>query len=306
MRTAPFAELFDTCRRHRHLLLMFAIPFLLLVIFSYIPMYGAVIAFKDFRMSDGIFGSAWAGMDILKRLFLGPDFLRVLRNTVLISLLKLITGFVAPIVLALMLNELRLQGYKRAIQTFSYLPYFFSWVILGGILKLLLAPAGPVNVLLTSMHLPAIPFLTDNTWFIFTMVVTAVWQAVGYGAVIYLAALAGIPPTLYEAAMVDGATRWRQTLHVTLPCLVPTMVVLFILSLGGILSAGFDQIYNLYSPVVYETADIIDTYVLRQMIAMDFSLASGAGLFKAVVGLALIVGANSLANRLTRGEQGLW
>jgi len=285
---------------------MFLVPFTVLAIFNYVPMYGAVIAFKDFRMSDGIFGSAWAGLDIFRRLFLGPDFLRVLRNTLVISVLKLLAGFVAPIVLALMLNELRWQGYKRAIQTFSYLPYFFSWVILGGILKLLLAPAGPVNVLLTSLHLAAVPFLTDNAWFIVTIVVTAVWQAVGYGAVIYLAALSGISPTLYEAAMVDGASRWRQTVHVTLPCLAPTMIVLFILSLGGILSAGFDQIYNLYSPVVYQASDIIDTYVLRQMIAMDFSLASGAGLFKAVVGLALIVGANSLANRLTRGEQGLW
>jgi len=292
--------------RHRGLLLMFLIPFLLLVVFNYVPMYGIVLAFKDFRMSDGIFGSRWTGLETFRRLFLGPDFLKVLRNTITISVLKLITGFVAPIVLALMLNELRLKRYKLAVQTLSYLPYFFSWVILGGILKLLLSPGGPVNSLLVSLHLGAIPFLTDNTWFIVTLVVTAVWQSVGYGAVIYLAAISGISPTLYEAAMVDGAGRWRQTLHITLPSLVPSMVVLFILSLGGILNAGFDQIYNLYSPVVYRTADIVDTYVLRQMFAMDFSLAAGAGLFKSVVGLALIVGTNIVANRISRGEQGLW
>ncbi|MEI6809181.1 MAG: ABC transporter permease subunit [bacterium] len=299
-------DIFRTCYRHRYILLMILPPLLLILLFCYVPMYGAVIAFKNFKMSDGIFGSEWTGLETFRRLFLGPDFLRVLGNTLVISILKLLVGFVAPIALALMLNEVRLRRYKLFVQTLSYLPCFFSWIILGGILKLLLSPGGPVNSLLVSMNINSIPFLTNNTWFVVTLIASAVWQGVGYGAVIYLAALSGISPTLYEAAMVDGAGRWRQTLHITLPCLVPTMIVLFILSLGGILNAGFDQIFNLYSPVVYQGADIIDTYVLRQMIAMDFSVATAAGLFKAVVGMVLIVGANSVANRVTRGEQGLW
>ena len=295
-----------TVMNHRCLLAMFMIPATVLIIFCYLPMFGGLIAFKEFRMSEGVLGSAWSGVGNFVRLFTGADFLRALRNTLTISLLRMGTGFFAPILLALMLNEVRLTWYKRGIQTLSYLPFFFSWVILGGIFKIVFSVDGPINAVVAALGCEPIQFMADKTWFLVVLIVTGIWQGAGYGAVIYLAALAGISPTLYEAAMVDGAGRWRQMLHITLPGLVPTMVVLLILSLGGVLNAGFDQIYNTYNPLVYQTSDIIDTYILRRMATMDYGLATAAGLFKGVVGLALIVGANRLANRLSGGEHGVW
>ena len=292
--------------KHRHVLIMFMIPLAFLVVFRYTPMYGLIIAFKEFRMNQGLLGSAWCGLENFRGLLSGGDFLRALRNTILISLMRLSFGFVAPIVLALLLNELRVHWYKRTIQTLTYLPFFFSWVILGGIFKMVFSVDGPINDLLSGLGLEKIQFLAHKGWFLAMIIGTGIWQTVGYGAVIYLAALAGISPALYEAAMVDGAGRWRQTLHITLPCLIPTVVVLFILNLGGLLDAGFEQIYNLYNPIVYETSDILDTYVLRRLVTMDYGLGTAAGLFKSVVGLMLVVGANSLANRVSGGEHGVW
>jgi putative aldouronate transport system permease protein len=305
-RHAGDSSFWKTVLTHRCLLVMFLIPAVFVIVFNYLPMVGAIIAFKEFRMSEGVFGSTWSGFANFASLFTGTDFLRALRNTVIISFLRLTTGFFAPVILALMLNEVRLQCFKRTVQSLTYIPFFFSWVILGGIFKLLFAIDGPVNAVLTACGGDAIQFMADKTWFVVVLIVTGIWQGLGYGAVIYLAALAGISPTLYEAARVDGAGRWQQMLHITLPSLVPTMVVLFILGLGQFLSAGFDQIYNMYNPLVYETTDIIDTYVLRRMVAMDYSLVTAAGLFKGVIGMMLIVGANRLANRYSGGEQGIW
>ncbi len=296
----------NKCRQHGGKLMMLAIPFALLITFSYIPMTGIVIAFKDFKMTQGIIGSEWNGLDNFRRLFLGPDFLLALRNTLTISVLRLGVGFFAPIILALMMNEVRLSSYKRGVQTLTYLPHFISWVILGGIFLMLLAVDGPINTLVKAMGGNAVPFLTNDAWFIFILIATGVWQGVGYGSVIYLAALSGIDPQLYEAAVVDGAGRWKQTTKITIPCLIPTMITLFILSLGSLLNAGFDQIFNMYSVPVFDVADILDTYVLRRLIGMDYSLATAAGLFKSVVGMALVIGANSFARMLSKGEQGVW
>lgn len=305
--TAPLTgSWYAPYRQHRGKLLMLAIPFAFVIVFSYIPMAGVVIAFKDFRMSAGIIASPWNGVDNFHRLFLGQDFLLALRNTLTISLLKLGFGFFAPILLALLLNEVRLNGYKRGIQTLTYLPHFISWVVLSGIFLMLFGIDGPINTLLKHLGGKAIPFLTEDVWFVVLVVATAVWQSVGYGSIIYLAALSGIDPTLYEAAVVDGAGRWKQTLHITLPSLFPTIITLFILSLGGVLNAGFDQIFNLYSVPVYDVGDILDTYVLRRLISLDYGLATAAGVFKSVVGMALIIGANALAKRLSKGEQGVW
>lgn len=279
---------------------------LLIFVFHYIPMYGLSIAFKDFRMDLGILASPWIGLDHFARLFGSEEFLRALRNTLVISLLHLSLGFCAPLVLAILLNEVRLQGYKRGVQTLTYLPHFFSWVILGGIVLMVLAMDGPVNALLAALGTERIQFLTSDGWFLFTLIASGVWQGAGFGSVVYLAALSGISPSLYEAATVDGANRWQQVRHITLPSLKPTIVVLFILSLGGVLNAGFDQIYNLYNPLVYDVADILDTYVLRRLQTMDYSLGAAAGCFKAVVGFTLILLANTLARRLSGGEQGLW
>jgi putative aldouronate transport system permease protein len=309
--------------KQRGLLVLVLPCMLLLILFQYVPMAGLAIAFKEFNLSVGILRSPWIGLENFQRLFSNVDFPRALLNTFIISMLRLVFGFFAPIMLALMLNEVRLEGFKRSIQTLTYLPYFFSWVILGGIFVMMFAGDGPINTLLQMAahafnhyamlhhqhaHLleQPIEFVGKSVPFIVILIVTGIWQGTGFGAVIYLAALSGISPDLYEAASIDGASRWQQLLHVTLPALVPTMVVLFILSLGGILNAGFDQIYNMYNSMVYNVSDIIDTYVLRHTIAMDFSLSTAAGLFKSVVGMVFICSANWLAGRLSKGEQGIW
>ena len=295
-----------THRRHRELILLVVPVMAFFVLFNYGPMIGLVIAFKEFMMSHGILRSPWVGMENFRSLFASEEFPRVLRNTAVIGVLRLAFGFFVPVLLALMLNEVRVAWFKRGIQTLTYLPYFFSWVILGGIFLMLLGSDGPLNALIQRADHSPVNFLSDGGWFLTVLIVTAVWQSAGYAAVIYLAALAGIDPGLYEAAAADGAGRWRQTIHVTLPCLVPTIVVLLILSLAGILSAGFDQIYNMYNPMVYDVADIIDTYVVRRMQTLDYGLAAAAGMFKSVVGLVLVVGANWLARRISNGEQGIW
>jgi putative aldouronate transport system permease protein len=297
---------FEHYRRHWGLISM-AVPVLaFFLLFHYVPMVGLVIAFKDYVMSDGIFGSAWIGLDNFARLFSSEDFPRAVGNTLTISILRLGIGFFFPVILALLLNEVRQAGYKRSIQTLTYLPHFFSWVILGGIFLMIFGGGGPINAAVKLLGGKTIAFLTDDAWFITILIVTGIWQGAGWGAIIYLASLSGIAPELYEAATIDGANRWQQTLHITIPCLVPTMITLFILSLGGILTAGFDQIYNMYNPMVFDVADIVDTYVLRRMMALDLSLATAAGMFKGVVGLVLVVGANFFARKISKGEQGVW
>ncbi|MFZ4776564.1 MAG: ABC transporter permease [Terrimicrobiaceae bacterium] len=276
------------------------------LLFHYVPMLGLVIAFKDYVISDGIFGSAWVGWDNFERLFSSEDFPNAVRNTLTISILRLVCGFFAPVILALLLNEVRLSGYKRSIQTLTYLPHFFSWVILAGIFLMIFGGGGPVNSVVKLLGLQPVTFLTDDVAFIAILIVTGIWQGAGWGAIIYLASLSGISPDLYEAAVIDGANRWKQTLHITLPSLVPTMITLFILSLGGIMTAGFDQIYNMYNPLVFNVADIIDTYVLRRLMGLDLSLATAAGMFQGVVGMVLIVGANIFARKISKGEQGVW
>ena len=226
-------------RRHKGLLLLVAPGLAFLLVFNYLPMFGLVLAFKEFRLSAGILGSEWSGLENFSRLFGGADFPNALRNTVTISLLRLLFGFFAPIALALMLNEIRVSWYKRTVQTVTYIPYFLSWVILGGIFLMIFSQSGPANQISQLFGVSPIEFLTNDFWFIVVVIVTGIWQAAGYGAVIYLAALAGISPDLYEAAVVDGAGRWKQTLHITIPGLVPTIITLFILNLRPRAQRGF-------------------------------------------------------------------
>lgn len=292
--------------RHRGLLLMLVPGMVFFFIFHYIPMSGIIIAFKDFNLREGIMGSQWNGLENFRRLFLGKGFPDALRNTVIISALRLGCGFFAPIILALLLNEIRLSWYKRTIQTLTYLPFFFSWVILGGIFLAVFSSGGPINSVVKFFGGEPVRFLDSDGWFLFVLISTGIWQGVGYGAIIYLASLSGIDPGLYEAAVVDGAGRWKQTIHVTIPCMIPTICTLFLLSLGGVLDAGFDQIFNMYNRNVHDVADIIDTYVLRRLATMDFTLGAAAGVFKSVVGLILIMIVNSIVSRTSDGELGLW
>ena len=292
--------------KHRDLFLMFLPCLLFFALFKYVPMGGLTIAFKDYNMSLGVLRSPWAGLAHFRELFTGEEFLHVLRNTLVISFLKLIFGFGAPIVLALLLNEIRVRWYAKGVQTLTLLPHFFSWVILAGIFRLMFAHSGAVNEFLHGLFGFRIDWLTSPGWFVFMLVATEIWKGVGYGAIIYLAALAGIPVQLYEAASIDGASRWRQTLHITLPSLIPTIITLAILSLGRILTAGFDQIYNLYNPAVYNVAEILDTYVLRRLTQLDFEAGTAASLFMSFTGMALIITVNKIAKKLSGGEQGVF
>lgn len=276
-------------------------------IFDYIPMGGLMIAFKDYSIKNGILGSPWIGMGHFDTLFGGSEFLLVLRNTLMISIIKIICGFFAPVIFALLLNEIRSKFLSRGIQSLSLLPYLFSWVILASIFRLTFSNSGPVNELLILIGVDKpVNWLSDDVWFIFVIVVTDIWKGLGIGAIIYLASIASIPLELYKAAKIDGANRFQQMLFITLPQLKPTMITLLILSMGGFLSAGFDQIYNMYNPLVYDVADIIDTYVLRMLTDLNFEIATAAGMFKSVVAVILIMISNSVSKWLTNGEQGLY
>ena len=290
----------------RSLLWMLLPGIVLFGVFCYGPLFGLLIAFKEFSMSAGVLGSPWCGLENFSRLFASHNFWNALWNTLFISVLRLTFGFIAPIVLALMLNEVRIGWFRRSIQTLTYIPYFLSWVILGGIFMMLFAGNGPVNRLVVAAGGESIPFLSNGFWFIAVVIGTGIWQSAGYGAVIYLAALSGIDPTLYEAAVVDGASRFQQIRQITIPALMPTIVVLFILNLGQILNAGFDQIYNMYNPMVYDVSDILDTFILRRLIELDFGVATAAGLFKSLIGMVLIVAANYAVRLFSRNEHGIW
>jgi putative aldouronate transport system permease protein len=254
-------------------------------------MAGIIIAFQKFIPAKGLFGNQkWIGLDNFRYVFQLPNFSSVLWNTVSISLMKIALGIVIPIVFAILLNEVKNSGLKRSIQTAVYLPHFLSWVILGGILIDILSPSdGLANKVIKLFGFKPIFFLGDNKWFPYTMVITDMWKEFGYGTIVYLAAITGIDPALYEAAKIDGANRWKQVVNVTLPGMKMVIVLLLVLSLGKLLNAGFDQIFNLYSPPVYQSGDIIDTFVYRiGMLDAQFGVATAVGLFKSVISLLFI------------------
>ncbi len=287
-------------RRSTSYHLMLAPAVLFVLVFSYGPMVGIVIAFQKFNPVQGFFHSPWVGLENFRYVALLPDAFQVLWNTIFIAFMKIVIGFAVPIVVALLLNEVRATGFKRSIQTVIYLPHFLSWVILSGIIIDILSPSsGIVNSVLKALGRPPIFFLGNALWFRWVLILSDVWKEFGFGTVIYLAALAGIDPALYEAAMIDGAGRWRRMLSVTLPGLSSTIVLLATLSLGNVLNAGFDQVFNLYSPIVYSTGDIIDTYVYRLgLLDAQYGVASAVGLFKSVVSFLFIVVSYRLAYRL--------
>lgn len=292
--------------KHKYMYLMLVPAIVYYVIFCYVPMYGASIAFKDFNPMQGIMKSPWVGFDVFEQLFGMSKFYSVFWNTIRISLIRLIFGFPFPIIVALMLNELRWNRVKRVIQTAIYIPNFISWVVLGGIMTSLLSmDSGIVNGIIKMLGFQPIGFLTDERYFVPTMVVSMIWKTFGWNTIIYLAAMTGIDPQLYEAATVDGANRWQRLLHITLPCIRSTIIVVLITRIGSLMQAGFEQIFVLYHPGVYGTADIIDTYVYRMGLQEGkFELASAVGLFKSVVNFILVVIANKTARVM--GEEGIY
>lgn len=271
----------------------------LTIIFSYVPIAGIVIAFQKFQPAKGIFNSKWIGFENFEYMMNMPNFTNVLWNTVFIAVLKIIAGLIVPIVVALLLNEVANVFFKRTVQTIIYFPHFLSWVILGGIVVDILSPSsGIVNQFLGYFGIKPIFFLGNENWFPYTLVISDTWKSFGYGTIIYLAALTGINQQLYEAAVVDGANRWKQTWHVTLPGMMPIITLMTVLSLGDVLNAGFEQVFNLYSPMVYSTGDIIDTFVYRiGLIEAQYGVATAVGLFKSVIAFGLIVWSNKLANK---------
>lgn len=273
--------------------------FALLVVFKYAPIWGVSISFLDFNYYDGILGSTWNDFAHFRRLFREHFFLRVFRNTVILSLLHLAITFPAPIVLALLLNEVRRTIYKRVVQSISYLPHFVSWVVLAGILKEFLSPStGFAGWAFTQLGWDPVNWFTQVETFRALLVGTAIWQSVGWGSILYLAALSGIDPQLYEAGAIDGSSRWQNAIHITLPSLVPVITVLFLLRLGNFFEHSFEQVFMMYNPVVYEVGDIMETYIFRVGIqGGDFDYATAVGLFQNVLGLALLIIVNQIIRR---------
>ncbi len=290
-------------------LYLFVVPGVIwFLVFCYQPMYGLLIAFKDYDIVKGVFHSEWVGLKYFTDFFYDYNFNSIMINTIAISLLKLIIGFPAPIILALMLNELRSRTFKRMSQTIFYLPFFVSWVVVSGIWYELLTfdEGGIVNTFLMNVGLIGEPILWFGKpeYFWGLVVASDIWKGIGWGSIIYLAALSGVDSELYEASVMDGANRWRQTWHITLPGIRSAILILFILSVGSILNAGFDQIYVMQNPAVMERAQIIDTYVMTTGIfKANYSIATAVGMFKSVVGLIMLLLVNWVVKLL--GEEGV-
>jgi len=286
--------------RNWPLYVMIAPAMVVLALFHYYPMYGVIIAFQDFNPGLGFAGSPWVGLQNFDFLLALPDFQGVFWNTLVIAVAKIVTIQVSAIALALMLNEIRSTFFKRTVQTFVYLPHFLSWIVLGSILLDILGAQGLVNQLLGTFGTKPILFLGSNHWFQPTLVLSNLWKEAGWATIIYLAGLTGVDPSLYEAAAIDGANRWGQTWHVTLPGISGLIILIACLDLGNVLNAGFEQILTLYNPAVYATGDILDTYVYRAgLISAQYSLAAAVGLVKSVLSFFLIVVAYWLASRMS-------
>jgi putative aldouronate transport system permease protein len=287
-----------------YLLLIPAVVFFIL--FAYVPMGGLIIAFKDYNIFKGIWASDWSGLMNFREMFSIPEFWRMTRNTLVLNLLGLLVCFPAPIILALMLNEVRSKWLKKISQSLLYLPHFMSWIVLGGIVYALMSPKyGIINEMMRWVGLDEIYFMADTTWWITTYTLTAVWQSAGWGTIIYLAAITSIDPSLYEAASIDGAGRLRKIVSVTIPSILPTIIILFILAVGNMVSIGIEQPLALANPAVGDVSEVISTYVYRVGIKQgDFGLTTAVGMVQSIINLVLIV----LANRFARkaGGEGLW
>jgi putative aldouronate transport system permease protein len=283
--------------RNKHIYLMLLPVLVYYVVFHYLPMYGAVIAFQDFNPVKGVFGSKWVGLQNFQDFFSSVYFSRLIFNTIAINVLDLVFGFPAPIILALLINELRWNPFKRLVQTVTYLPHFISVIVVVGMLFDFLARDGLVNQLLTSPQPTA--FMQSADWFRQIYVGSGIWQHVGWGSIVYLAAIATIDPQLYDAAKVDGADRFRQMWHITLPGIMATIVILLILRMGSLMSVGYEKIILMYNPLTYETADVISTYVYRRgILQADFSFSAAVGLFNSIINFGLLLGANRISRRL--------
>ncbi|WP_169088021.1 ABC transporter permease [Paenibacillus sp. PL91] len=275
------------------------------IIFHYMPIYGAIIAFKDFVPTKGIWGSSWVGFEHFQEFFNSYHFWRILKNTLVISLTSLVFGFPAPIILALLINEVKSRFFSRFIQTVTYMPHFISLVVVCGLIIDFTRDTGIINTIIAFFGGDTETMLNKSGYFVPIYVSSEIWQEIGWGSIIYLAAMGSIDPQQYEAATIDGAGRWKQTLHVTLPGIAPTIIILLILKVGGILSVGYEKIILLYNPAIYESADVISTYVFRKGLQeFAWSFSSAVGLFNSTINFILLIGANWLSKKIN--QSGLW
>ena len=305
LQVAPKKTVWERIRRDKVLLLFFLPCFIWMLVFCYAPMGGLVIAFEDYKLSKGIWGSKWVGLKYFKKFFGDYYFFRILRNTFLISLYSILWGFPAPIILALMLNELRNERFKRTVQTVTYIPHFISMVVICSIIRQFCLSDGVFNDIGAFFGAQRTALLQKPAYFRTIYVASGIWQEIGWSSIIYLAALTGIDPQLYEAAEIDGANRLRQTWHVTLPGIMPTIIMLLILRMGSILGVGYEKILLLYNETIYETADVISTYVYRTgLVKMQYSYSTAVGLMNSVINVILLLSANALSRRVS--ESSLW
>ena len=290
----------------RELYIMLIPGIIFFLVFCYGPMYGLIIAFQDFYPLKGISGSSFVGLKHFKALFTNPFFLSVLRNTLIISLYKLLICFPAPILFCLALNEIKRTGFKKVVQSISYLPHFVSWVVVSGIFIEFLSPSrGPINIILQNLGFEPIFFIADPKYFRGVLVLTDMWKSIGWGSIVYLAAITNVDPALYEAAEIDGAGRIKQIIHVTLPAIMPIVTVMFIMESGKILNDSFQQVYNFLTPTTYEVGDVISTVVYRMgILNMQYSFTTAVDLFKNTISFILVVVTNAIARRTS--DYGLW
>lgn len=302
---SKFSWIFAAIKKDWQLYSLLVLPILYLIIFKYGPMAGNIIAFRRFVPGGSVFGEEWVGMHYIKMIINDPTFLKVFKNTIILSGLTLLITFPAPIIFALLLNELQSIKFKRFIQTASYLPHFFSIVIVAGMVLEIVSINGSINTIVEFFTGEKISFIQKPEWFRTIYIGSEIWQGLGWGAILYLAALTGISDELYEAAKIDGANRWKQTIHITLPGIKPTIITLLILNIGNLLAVGFEKILLLYNPLNYATSDVIATYVYRVGLeSSNFSYATAIGLFEGIIGLILVFSANYLSKKLT--DSSLW
>lgn len=292
--------------RDKYLYLLLAPVALYFIVFKYAPLFGEVMAFKNYRLADGIWGSPWVGFDQFHKLFTSRDFISILRNTLLLNVYGLVFAFPVPIILALMLNELHSEKYKRILQNLLYIPHFMSWIVLGSIVIALLSPStGVVNAVLKLFGLEPIYFMASTFWWPVAFVGSSLWREAGFGTIMYLAAMASINPQLYEAAAIDGASKLRQIWHVTMPGIRSTVAILLVLHMGKMMDVGFEQVYALQNAAVGSVSEVISTYVYtRGIVGLQYSYTTALGLFQSIVSLALVVAVNRLIRAM--GERGLW
>lgn len=298
-------DLLKRIYKSRYLYIMLLPTIAFYIIFHYLPMYGIIIAFKDFKASRGILGSPWVGFKHFEQFFSSYYFFRLIRNTFLLNFYGLIFGFPAPIILAILLNELRSEKFKRFVQSVSYLPHFISVVIVVGFIVDFFSQNGIVNNLLSLFGIEPINFLIEPKWFRPLYVGSGIWQGIGWGSIIYLAAISGIDPELYEAAIIDGAGRFRKIISITIPSIAPTIIIQLIFRIGGMMSVGFEKVFLMYNPSTYETADVISTFVYRSGLqSAQYSYAAAIGLFNTIINFILLIGANYISRVTT--ESSLW